>query len=96
VYNSKMVVKLLGLSAGTIRAWETCYGVVDPVRSDGRHRLYSDQDVEDLRWLTSEKGISISQAAQTGYPRYWRYVLPMSIIKWRSYRKLGSMVLESC
>jgi DNA-binding transcriptional MerR regulator/methylmalonyl-CoA mutase cobalamin-binding subunit len=67
MYNIKMLVKLLGLSAGTIRAWETRYSVVNPARSDGGHRLYSDQDVEDLRWLkvqTEGKGISISQAAQ--------------------------------
>lgn len=66
VYNIKMVAKLLGISAGTIRAWENRYQVVSPTRSEGGHRLYSDQDVEDLRWLklqTSEKGLSISQAA---------------------------------
>lgn len=66
MYNIKMVAKLLDISASTIRAWENRYQVVSPGRNEGGHRLYSDQDVEDLRWLklqTSEKGQSISQAA---------------------------------
>lgn len=62
-----MVSKLLGLSPVTIRAWENRYNVVQPTRSEGGHRLYSDEDVEDLRWLlvqTKEKGLGISHAAQ--------------------------------
>jgi len=62
-----MVSKLLGLSPITIRAWETRYQVIQPQRSEGGHRLYSDKDVEDLRWLliqTKEKGLSISHASQ--------------------------------
>lgn len=62
-----MISKLLGLSPVTIRAWENRYNVVQPTRSEGGHRLYSDEDVEDLRWLlvqTKEKGLSISHAAQ--------------------------------
>ncbi|QGQ98696.1 MerR family transcriptional regulator [Paenibacillus psychroresistens] len=67
MYNSKMIVKQLGLSAGTLRAWETRYGVIQPVRTEGGHRLYSDEDLADLRWLkmeTEDKGISIRHAAQ--------------------------------
>jgi DNA-binding transcriptional MerR regulator len=67
MYNIKMVAKLLGLTPVTIRAWENRYGAVHPARSEGGHRLYSDQDVEDLRWLqlqTSEMGLSISQAVR--------------------------------
>ncbi|URN95399.1 MAG: MerR family transcriptional regulator [Candidatus Pristimantibacillus lignocellulolyticus] len=67
IYNIKMVSKLLGISPITIRAWETRYQVIQPQRSEGGHRLYSDKDVEDLRWLliqTKEKGLSISHASQ--------------------------------
>lgn len=67
MYNIKSVVKLVGIPAVTIRAWENRYGVVDPERTDGGHRLYSEQDIEDLRWLkrqVDEKGMSISQAAR--------------------------------
>ena len=55
-----------GLTPATLRAWERRYGVVDPERSDGGQRLYSDQDVEKLTRLRllTEAGRSISQVAE--------------------------------
>ncbi|MDF2663219.1 MAG: hypothetical protein K0Q94_6010 [Paenibacillus sp.] len=67
MYNIKTVVKLTGIPAVTIRAWENRYGAVDPERTEGGHRLYSERDVDDLRWLKramEEKDITISQAAR--------------------------------
>lgn len=55
-----------GLTPATLRAWERRYGVVDPERSDGGQRLYSDHDVERLTRLRllTEAGRSISQVAE--------------------------------
>lgn len=67
MYNIKSVAKLLAMPAVTIRAWERRYNVITPTRSESGHRLYSEQDIEDLRWLkvqTEEKGINISQAVK--------------------------------
>jgi DNA-binding transcriptional MerR regulator len=67
MYNIKSVSKLLEMPAVTIRAWERRYHVVVPTRSESGHRLYSEQDIEDLRWLkiqTEEKGVNISQAVK--------------------------------
>lgn len=67
MYNIKSVSKMLEMPAVTIRAWERRYHVVTPIRSESGHRLYTDQDIEDLRWLkvqTEEKGINISQAVK--------------------------------
>lgn len=67
MYNIKTVVKLTGIPAVTIRAWENRYGAVDPKRTEGGHRLYTERDVDDLRWLKramEEKDITISQAAR--------------------------------
>ena len=67
MYNIKLVEKRVGIPSVTIRAWETRYGAVKPQRTDSGHRLYSEQDIEDLLWLksqTEEKGMSISQAAK--------------------------------
>jgi DNA-binding transcriptional MerR regulator/methylmalonyl-CoA mutase cobalamin-binding subunit len=67
MYNIKMVSMLLDLPAVTIRAWENRYGVVDPIRDENGHRMYSDQDVADLRWLleqTKSNGLSIKHAAK--------------------------------
>lgn len=67
MYNIKSVAKLLDMPAVTIRAWERRYHVVAPTRSESGHRLYSEQDIDDLRWLkiqTEEKGVNISQAVK--------------------------------
>lgn len=46
-----VVTQRTGLTSHAIRAWERRYGVVDPGRSAGGHRLYSDREVERLRLL---------------------------------------------
>jgi methanogenic corrinoid protein MtbC1 len=47
----QVVVGRTGLAADRIRQWERRYGVVSPERTEGGHRLYSDNDVERLRLL---------------------------------------------
>lgn len=46
-----VVVQRTGLTSHVIRAWERRYSVVEPHRSEGGHRLYSDAEVERLRLL---------------------------------------------
>jgi len=58
---------MLDIPATTIRAWEMRYGAIAPLRSKSGYRLYSDSDVDDLRWLkqqTETRGISISRAVK--------------------------------
>ncbi|MGZ4193006.1 MAG: MerR family DNA-binding transcriptional regulator, partial [Solirubrobacteraceae bacterium] len=38
-----------GLSAGTLRMWETRHGFPDPFRLPGGHRRYAAGDVEQVR-----------------------------------------------
>ncbi len=66
VYNLKAVIKETGLSPATLRAWERRYGLVKPSRSAGGHRLYSRQDIEQLKWLLArqKEGLSISRAVE--------------------------------
>jgi DNA-binding transcriptional MerR regulator/methylmalonyl-CoA mutase cobalamin-binding subunit len=61
----RVVSKRTGLSPAVLRAWEKRYGVVDPSRTDGGQRLYSDDDVFRLSLLhrVVEEGRSISQVA---------------------------------
>jgi MerR family transcriptional regulator, light-induced transcriptional regulator len=47
----RVVARLTGLSAHVLRAWERRYAVVEPVRTEGGQRLYSDKDVRRLRLL---------------------------------------------
>ena len=46
-----VVAERTGLSQDVLRMWERRYGAVEPTRSAGGRRLYSDADVERLRLL---------------------------------------------
>lgn len=61
----RVVAQRTGLTPATLRAWERRYQVVEPHRSEGGQRLYSDQDVERLvrLRLLSEAGRPISLVA---------------------------------
>jgi MerR family transcriptional regulator, light-induced transcriptional regulator len=63
-YNLKVVLKETGLAADTLRAWERRYGLPLPQRTAGGHRLYSQRDIETIKWLMKrqEEGLSISRA----------------------------------
>jgi DNA-binding transcriptional MerR regulator len=63
-YNIKAVSNMLGISPGTLRAWERRYQVIAPTRSESGHRLYTDEQVEILRQLVAKvnEGVTIRQA----------------------------------
>lgn len=63
-FNLKAVVKETGLKPDTLRAWERRYELPTPKRTPGGHRLYSQRDIETLKWLVArqEEGLSISRA----------------------------------
>ncbi len=65
VYNLSAVLKATGLKADVLRAWERRYDLPKPQRTPGGHRLYSEWDIETLKWLRSRQaeGLSISRAA---------------------------------
>ncbi|MBK8250194.1 MAG: cobalamin-dependent protein [Gemmatimonadetes bacterium] len=59
------MIQRTGLSADLVRAWERRYSVVEPRRSPGGQRLYSDADIEHLSHLHRAvlAGRSIGQVA---------------------------------
>lgn len=63
-FNLKAVLHETGLAADTLRAWERRYGVPSPQRTAGGHRLYSQYDIETIKWLIARQaeGLSISRA----------------------------------
>ncbi|MBP8293970.1 MAG: MerR family transcriptional regulator [Caldilineaceae bacterium] len=65
-YNLKAVVRETGLKPDTLRAWERRYGVPAPQRTDSGHRLYSQHDIDTLKWLLDRQseGMSISRAIE--------------------------------
>src|SRR3954454_5932660 len=48
------VARMLDLSAATIRTWETRYGLIAPKRSEGGQRLYSRDQIDQLRFVREE------------------------------------------
>lgn len=63
-FNLKAVIQETGLRPDTLRAWERRYGLPQPDRTEGGHRLYSRHDIETLKWLVArqQEGLSISRA----------------------------------
>jgi CheY-like chemotaxis protein len=55
---------MLGIPAATIRNWEERYGTIVPERSPGGHRLYSRDQMEQLRFIAAEvsRGLSAADA----------------------------------
>ncbi len=61
-----VVAERTGLSRDVLRVWERRYGAVEPVRTPGGQRLYSDQQVRRFRLLASatRHGRNISVVAR--------------------------------
>ena len=64
-YPMRVVTRMTGLSAERLRAWETRHGAVEPQRTPGGSRRYTEDDVERLRLLrlATEAGHRIGDLA---------------------------------
>jgi DNA-binding transcriptional MerR regulator len=51
IYSIGAVATMLGVEPATLRAWEERYGVVVPARSEGAQRVYSRDELEQLRFI---------------------------------------------
>jgi len=56
----------VGVSPGTLRAWERRYGLFDPARTESGYRLYTTEDEARVRELTRLKagGVATAEAAR--------------------------------
>lgn len=78
-YSIGEFAKLCGINATTLRAWQRRYGLLKPKRSDGGHRLYSDEDIQQalsiLDWI--KKGVPVSKVKillerpEEDYTNHW-------------------------
>src|ERR1700693_1472088 len=64
IYSIGSVAHMLDIPTSTLRGWEERYSVVTPVRSSGSQRLYSRDQVEQLRFIKGhiESGRSAADA----------------------------------
>ncbi|WP_237261819.1 MerR family transcriptional regulator [Thiomicrorhabdus immobilis] len=63
LYPIREVSNLTGVNSITLRAWERRYGLIEPVRTEGGHRLYTLAHIERIKAAVklTEEGIPISQ-----------------------------------
>jgi DNA-binding transcriptional MerR regulator len=64
IYSIGAVERMLGIPVATVRNWEERYGLVNPERSSGGHRLYTRGQVEQLRFIKErlERGLQPAEA----------------------------------
>lgn len=67
-YSIGEFARLSGITATTLRAWQRRYGLLKPQRTEGGHRQYSDEDVQQalkiLDWVKKAYPLARSN-------RYW-------------------------
>jgi CheY-like chemotaxis protein len=64
LYSISAVAKTVGVPVATLRTWEDRYGLVVPERSAGRHRLYTRDQLDQLKFVKAQMdaGASASEA----------------------------------
>src|ERR687898_2739632 len=62
----KQVAERTGIAAGTIRMWEQRYGFPEPARTASGYRMYTDEDVDALRRVSTlrDAGLSVPAALE--------------------------------
>lgn len=60
------VSRLTGVNPITLRAWERRYGLIQPMRTESGHRLYSQADIEEVRAIVGwiERGVAVSKVGR--------------------------------
>lgn len=55
-----------GVNSVTLRAWERRYGLLNPVRTESGHRLYSAEDIERVKSILAmlDEGVAISRVKE--------------------------------
>ncbi|MGC9520685.1 MAG: MerR family transcriptional regulator [Anaerolineae bacterium] len=66
IYNIGVVSRMTDIPAATLRVWERRYDFPDTARTEGGHRLYSEKDIERIRWVKArvDEGMQTRQAVR--------------------------------
>ena len=67
-YKIGTLAKRTGFSHAVLRAWERRFGLLEPERGEGGHRLYTDDDLRVLQRVRMliDEGRSIGEIARPG------------------------------
>jgi DNA-binding transcriptional MerR regulator len=63
IYSISAVERMVGVPAATLRNWEERYGLIQPQRSAGGHRLYTRGQIEQVRFLAAQLEQGLRPAA---------------------------------
>lgn len=85
-FNLKVVIQETGIKPHTLRAWERRYGLPQPKRTTGGHRLYSQRDIDIVKWLINrqEDGLTISRAVELWSTLQEKGEDPLGVAAYRS------------
>jgi len=74
VYPIRTVVRLTGVNPRTLRGWERQNGLLSPARTEGGHRLFSEEDVERIRQIKGllDRGMSLKGIQQLAVFPTWK------------------------
>lgn len=90
LYPIGTVAELTGINPVTLRAWERRYGLIKPQRTPTGHRIYTDEDIREIRRVIAllERGIPISQVrrALDADPPQAAEAAPSAEGPWSQYR----------
>ncbi|MEJ5310666.1 MAG: MerR family transcriptional regulator [Anaerolineae bacterium] len=64
IYNIGSVARMTDIPAATLRIWERRYNFPETERTEGKHRLYSEKEIQRLRWVKArlDEGMQVRQA----------------------------------
>lgn len=64
IYNIGVVARMTDIPAATLRIWERRYNFPKTERTEGKHRLYSEKEIQRLRWVKArlDEGMQVRQA----------------------------------
>ena len=66
LYPIREICRIAGVNPITLRAWERRYGLIEPIRTESGHRLYTQEHIDQIKAAIklTEQGIPISQVKQ--------------------------------
>ena len=66
LYPIRTVSELTGVNAITLRAWETRYGLIEPIRKESGHRMYRQSDINRVNEIVglTARGIRVGQVKE--------------------------------
>lgn len=66
LYPISAVSTATGINSVTLRAWERRYGLLEPIRTEAGHRLYTEEDIERIKHILQllDEGIAISRVKE--------------------------------